>query len=127
MSKNCWERFGCGREPGGAKAMELGVCQAAQAVELDGLNGGQCGGRACFSLGIDHCGSGPGGERVSCLDCSFYREVKREQGVAFVSGAQIIDRRRPAFLDWKMDAAVAMTLAMIMYAADRIWLGALFQ
>lgn len=35
--QNCWEFKKCGREPGGAKASELGVCPAATDASSDGL------------------------------------------------------------------------------------------
>ncbi|MEW6110309.1 MAG: two-CW domain-containing protein, partial [Nitrospirota bacterium] len=34
---NCWEFFRCGREIGGAKVSELGVCPAATDNSADGL------------------------------------------------------------------------------------------
>ena len=41
---NCWEYFRCGREKGGKRVAELGVCPAAT-CNRDGTNGGIAGGR----------------------------------------------------------------------------------
>jgi len=45
---NCWEWKKCGRQKGGAKAAELGVCPAASAERVNGANCGLNGGRACW-------------------------------------------------------------------------------
>jgi hypothetical protein len=37
---NCWEHMQCGREPGGVKAAELGICPAAVDDAFDGINTG---------------------------------------------------------------------------------------
>ena len=51
MSKqNCWEFKKCGREPGGVKTAELGVCPAATTEKANGLNSGRNGGRACWAI-----------------------------------------------------------------------------
>ncbi len=41
--RNCWEVKKCGRQPGGEKVEELGVCPAAELSEYDGINQGTCG------------------------------------------------------------------------------------
>ncbi|GAB4275648.1 MAG: hypothetical protein Kow0056_05460 [Coriobacteriia bacterium] len=79
--KNCWERMACGREPGGAKADELGVCPAATERRLDGIHGGVNGGRACWvaagSLSDDpEC---PHARDKDCVNCAFYRSVLEEE------------------------------------------------
>jgi len=82
---NCWEFMKCGREPGGAKAMELGVCPAAICEEADGLNDGKNGGRICWAVTGTLCGGEVQGtfamKSVSCMACDFYRLVKQEQGL----------------------------------------------
>jgi hypothetical protein len=45
---NCWEFKKCGREPGGEKADELGVCPAAVDDKYEGFNRGEKCGRACW-------------------------------------------------------------------------------
>jgi hypothetical protein len=37
---NCWEFKKCGREPGGHKVEELGVCPATTDKEFNGVNKG---------------------------------------------------------------------------------------
>jgi hypothetical protein len=41
---NCWELKKCGREPGGAKTAEYGVCPAAESTDSNGVNSGKNGG-----------------------------------------------------------------------------------
>ena len=50
MKINCWEFKKCGRQPGGAKAAELGVCPATVSAVLNGAHGGQNAGRACWVI-----------------------------------------------------------------------------
>jgi hypothetical protein len=40
---NWWEFKKCGREPGGAKAAELGICPSASETRVDGINNGKNG------------------------------------------------------------------------------------
>ena len=42
---NCWEFMKCGRQPGGEKVDELGVCPASIEPRTDGTNSGKMGGR----------------------------------------------------------------------------------
>lgn len=83
---NCWEFKRCGREPGGEKAGESGVCPAATDIRLDGVHGGKNGGRACWIIKVN----GPvcGGKTPSllaskllnkCLWCDFYKQVLTEE------------------------------------------------
>ncbi len=55
MKLNCWEFKKCGREPGGAKVEELGVCPAATDCRLDGVHGGHSSGRACWVIAGTYC------------------------------------------------------------------------
>ena len=41
--QNCWEVKKCGREPNGAKAVELGVCVAASEIKVNGIHSGKNG------------------------------------------------------------------------------------
>ncbi|MGA1872463.1 MAG: two-CW domain-containing protein, partial [Thermoplasmatota archaeon] len=45
---NCWEIMDCGRHPGGKNEEKDGACPAATSRDLDGINKGTCGGRACW-------------------------------------------------------------------------------
>jgi len=84
---NCWEVKKCGREPGGAKAAELGVCPATTDMTSHGINSGQKGGRLCWALTGTLCGGKVQGtfaqKQLSCLTCEFYEGVKKEEGSGF--------------------------------------------
>lgn len=86
---NCWEVKNCGRQPGGAKAHELGVCPAAQEVSVNQVNGGRNGGRICWALAGTLCGGEVQGSFVqkagNCVNCAFYMQVRKEQGAAFIN------------------------------------------
>ena len=47
--QNCWEYMKCGRQPGGDKVVDLGVCPAAEDNSYDGLNRGKNAGRFCWA------------------------------------------------------------------------------
>ena len=83
---NCWEFKKCGRQPGGARAVELGVCEAAKAAN-GGLNGGTGAGRICWAIAGTLCGGkvqGTFAQKVAnCMTCDFYKVVKMEEGAAF--------------------------------------------
>ncbi len=82
---NCGEVKGCGREPGGARAAELGVCAAASDAASDGLNGGSKGGRICWAVAGTLCGGQVQGtqaqKQATCMTCDFYKRVQEEQGL----------------------------------------------
>ena len=81
---NCWEFKKCGRENGGAKVPELGVCPAAIATSADRSNSGKNGGRACWAISGTLCGGkiqGTFAAKLSnCLECEFYKQVGQEEG-----------------------------------------------
>lgn len=83
MAKNCWEYKNCGREPGGAKANELGVCPAATAAEFAGTNSGKNAGRYCWKVAGTLCGGvvqGSAAAKVgNCLKCEFLQAVRKEE------------------------------------------------
>jgi len=82
--KNCWEVMKCGREPGGAKVKELGVCPAAVDERLGGVHGGRKAGRACWMIAGTFCEGAVQGTFAQkyrdCTLCEFYRQVRREEG-----------------------------------------------
>ncbi len=86
--KNCWEIKGCGRQPGGGKVNELGICPAATEEGYDGINGGKNAGRYCWAVAGTLCKGEIQGTFArkfrNCLACPFYLEVEREEGRAFV-------------------------------------------
>ncbi|MGA3027964.1 MAG: two-CW domain-containing protein [Bryobacteraceae bacterium] len=83
---NCWEAKRCGRQPGGAKAAELGVCPAATA-SVGGINGGNHAGRICWAVAGTLCGGqiqGTFAQKVAnCMKCEFFLAVRGEEGSGF--------------------------------------------
>ena len=94
MRENCWQVMKCGREPGGARCEELGVCRAATETRCDGVNGGVNAGRACWAVAGtlcgDNCSALLSGEVSDCLTCPFYRRIRKEQGSDFANLSRII-------------------------------------
>ena len=84
--RNCWEYRYCGRQPGGHKVAELGVCPASTDTSFDGINSGIAGGRICWAVAGTFCGGTVQGtfaeKRESCMDCDFFRQVREEEGTA---------------------------------------------
>lgn len=76
----------CGRQPGGDKASELGVCPAADDRSYDGINCGKNAGRFCWAVAGTFCGGKIQGtfadKRESCLSCVFFNKVRAEEGTA---------------------------------------------
>jgi CRP-like cAMP-binding protein len=83
---NCWEFKKCGREPGGRKSSELGICPAAVDKSFDGINRGDNAGRFCWAVAGTFCGGSAQGtfaeKRKSCLSCDFFNKVRCEEGSA---------------------------------------------
>jgi hypothetical protein len=83
---NCWEFKKCGRNPGGAKAREMGVCPAAMEARTDGVHGGKNGGRACWAVVGTYCKGKVQGSFASkmsdCMMCDFHQMVCAEEGNA---------------------------------------------
>lgn len=84
MIVNCWDFKKCGRQPGGVRVPDLGVCPASVDTKANGLNGGVNGGRICWALTGTLCGGkvqGTFAEKLqNCTDCDFYRLVRTEHG-----------------------------------------------
>jgi hypothetical protein len=84
---NCWEFKKCGRQPGGEKVAELGVCSAATDTSKNGVNRGQCAGRCCWRAVGTLCGGRIQGTYAkkldSCLKCEFFERVQEEEGPGF--------------------------------------------
>lgn len=93
---NCWEAKRCGREPGGAKAGEMGVCPAATAAGYDGIHGGKNAGRACWVMAGTLCGGTVQGSFATklgaCQACDFYQTVRQEEGSAIIPPAELLKR-----------------------------------
>jgi hypothetical protein len=94
--KNCWEVKKCGREIGGSKVDELGVCPVSIAEKLDGLNQGKNGGRACWAVAGTMCFGyvqGTFAKKIGdCLLCDFFEQVKQEEGAEWVSTREILEK-----------------------------------
>jgi len=75
--QNCWEYMKCGRESGGEKAAELGICRAADDALFNGANGGINGGRICFAVAgafsNDAAQCSCLEKLATCEDCSFFK------------------------------------------------------
>jgi hypothetical protein len=88
MKKQCWQVKMCGREPGGKKVEELGVCKASLPSEYNGINEGEVGGRFCWAIAGTLCGGEPQGEYSkkihNCLSCEFLQLVEEEEGNRFI-------------------------------------------
>jgi hypothetical protein len=95
-SLNCWEVKNCGREPGGSKITEFGVCPAASVTKVNGLNHGKNGGRVCWALTGTYCGGKVQGSYAiklgNCMDCEFYKTVRNEEGKNLINSMQILSR-----------------------------------
>ena len=99
--QNCWEFKNCGREPGGSKTKELGVCTAATEARLNGVNSGYNSGRACWSVAGTLCGGKTQGtyaqKLFACLDCDFYKTTVYEEGLDHVSLGEMLEKlKEPA-------------------------------
>lgn len=85
LKENCWEFKKCGRQPGGAKVGELGLCPASTDISAEGVNDGKKGGRLCWAVTGTFCGGKVQGtfaqKQLSCMTCEFFKKVKEEEGV----------------------------------------------
>lgn len=87
MKANCWQVMSCGREAGGDKAHELGVCPAAQYGPHSGVNAGEHGGRICWAVAGTFCEGHVQGtfasKRATCTGCEVFRTVQEVEGAGF--------------------------------------------
>lgn len=85
---NCWEFMQCGREPGGYKTYDLGICPAAADSALDGKNSGKNGGRYCWkvtgTLSNGIVQGTFGSKIIDCIECDFFKKVQNEEGDKFL-------------------------------------------
>ncbi len=84
---NCWEYKKCGREPGGERVNEMGVCPASIDSSADGLNGGKNAGRICWAVAGTFCGGEVQGtfaqKELTCMNCDFFKLVREQEGMRF--------------------------------------------
>ena len=94
--RNCWEAKHCGRQPGGHSAQRKGVCPAANETRLHGVHDGENGGRACWVVADTTCHGLVQGsysdKYPECTECSFYKEVRKEQQGDFLLAATLLAR-----------------------------------
>lgn len=92
--KNCWEEKQCGREPGGKKADEMGVCPAARETSLDGIHRGDNAGRCCWIIAGTYCGGKPQGDHAaklkSCSECEFFKKVIEEEDTNIEDATELL-------------------------------------
>lgn len=85
--QNCWEFKKCGRQPGGEKVKELGVCPASNDAANNKVNNGTNSGRVCWAIAGTLCGGKVQGsfadKQLSCMSCEFLKKVKAEEGDDF--------------------------------------------
>jgi hypothetical protein len=83
MKLNCWEHKKCGRQPGGHKAEELGICPVTTYQKLDRAHDGKNAGRACWAIAGSLCGGkiqGTYAQKLhNCWRCDFMNMVKQEE------------------------------------------------
>ena len=76
---NCWEFMQCGKEPGGEKVAEFGICRMTIDESLNGLNSGINGGRICWTIAGTVCLGKVQGtfakELGSCVKCNFFKSI----------------------------------------------------
>lgn len=95
MKKNCWEITKCGREPGGEKVKEQGVCIASTKEGANGVHEGENAGRCCWAIAGTSCNGNTSdtyaGHLKDCLMCEFYRQVQHEEGSSFIDMIDMIE------------------------------------
>ncbi len=94
--ENCWEHQKCGRERGGARVHELGICPASMERRLDAVHGGKNGGRSCWAVAGTFCKGKVQGtfadKSHNCLTCAFYQLVKEQEETRFLPSTVILKR-----------------------------------
>lgn len=97
---NCWDFKKCGREIGGIKEKELGVCPAATFSKADGFLGGKNAGKACAYVSGTFCGGTIQGtvkdKTKECVKCDFYKLLRKEHGMdsTVVSFSRYVNNNR---------------------------------
>ncbi len=102
--ENCWEYYKCGREPGGVKSRELGVCPAAKSEAADGINHGKAAGRFCWTILDSKSPEARADKFCNCMNCPFFNKVIAEEGRGFNLGVS----RSPSLLVTGQPACAGM-------------------
>lgn len=96
MRLNCWEHKKCGRELGGTKVKELGVCPVSVEKKVNGINSGRNAGRTCWVVTGTMCDSKFQGtfqdKLTACLNCDFYQVVLQQEKKNFIFPDQVLKR-----------------------------------
>ena len=92
---NCWEYRMCGRELGGAKEKQLGICPASTYIPLDGTHDGIAAGRACWVIAGTMCRdrvSGTFAQKLNdCRECDFYQIVEAQERDSFIHTSVLLE------------------------------------
>jgi hypothetical protein len=98
VKKNCWEAKKCGRETGGAKSHELGICPVTIEAKLHGTHSGKNAGRACWVVAGSLCGGQVQGTFAkkfeNCEKCEFYISVRNEEFPNFEFSSTLLGKLR---------------------------------
>ena len=96
MKQNCWDFKKCGREVGGVKVRELGICPAATEKRLNGIHEGRNAGRCCWVVAGTLCDGEIQGifadKKGTCIECDFYKKVRSEEGLQMIYSTQLFDK-----------------------------------
>jgi hypothetical protein len=96
MAKNCWEFKQCGRQPGGHKVTELGICPAATEQRVNLVHQGRNAGRCCWAIAGTLCKGeiqGSFAQKVgNCMKCDFYSLVTAEEGPGVVKMRDLLKK-----------------------------------
>lgn len=91
---NCWEFKKCGRQLGGEKTAEFGICPAAIETKADKINDGKNAGRACWIIAGTLCKGkiqGTFARKIKyCMNCDFYCLVMKEEGANFKTAINLL-------------------------------------
>jgi hypothetical protein len=91
---NCWEFKQCGRELGGSRTGELGLCPAASDRRLNGVHDGKNAGRGCWTVAGTLCSdkvTGTFAQTIkNCMECDFYNAVRQEERLQYQMAAVLI-------------------------------------
>jgi hypothetical protein len=85
---NCWEYKKCGREIGGIKENDIGICPIVRNYTHSGRNDGKVAGRMCWAIAGTLCHDVIRGtfamKEISCEQCDFFELVKSEERDKFI-------------------------------------------
>ena len=87
-TSNCWEVMNCGRQTGGPRVDEMGVCPVASDLIHHRKNRGLFAGRYCWKVVGTLCEDKAQREFAvkmrDCATCKFFQQVKSEEGSMFI-------------------------------------------